>query len=387
MEYSDRGVFVNNIKTAFMFANYTPADKAIGITKKIGAEIRTLRKKGMAVTYTGYDGDGVSVFGNDDAVIFHKAYPFHWDKLNRKLRYYWLEKTALEYLKQAESFDLGYIRMGAPNRVFFSILKRLKDGGATLIGEAHAYFPGIKYKSLGGKYITWMYEMHKAKFKDYISCFIVEGSFPEMYGVKAYKTSIGVEVDAICPHQYSGDKQTLNLISVANEMSYHAYDRIVESLNAYLLKTDNRHIVVHLVGVISDETKALVEKYGLQEHVILYGKQSGAALDEIYNKCNVGLGPLGQHRVGGKKDTGLKTKEYFAKGLPYIYSGEEPTVPDGYPYICQFPSDESMIDFDRVWEFYKSYRDDPQVVEHMRAFAAEHYSWDTIMKEALSHLD
>ena len=102
--------------------------------------------------------------------------------------------------------------------------------------------------------------------------------------------------------------------------------------------------------------------------------------------CNIGLGPLGQHRIGGKKDTGLKTKEYFARGLPYIFSGEEPTVPNGYPYIFNIPSDESPVNFEDVWNFYQSYANDKCVVDEMRSYAREHYSWDKIMKDALSHL-
>ncbi len=376
-----------HLKTAFMFANYTPADVSIGITKKIRSEIHTLRRMGIAVTYTAYDRDGVSIFDNTDTIIFHKAFPTPISTLNRKIRYYWLEKTALSFLKKAEGFDLGYIRMGAPNQLLFQIFYQLKMNGAKLVAESLAYFPGIRYKSLGGKYIVAMYKHNANKFKDYLSYFLVEGNMTELHGVKAYTMNMGVEVQSITPHYYIGEKSALNLISVANENSYHGYDRIIESLRVYQQKKPGAQVFVHLVGTVSPPTRQLIEKHGLQDRVILYGKKSGAELDEIYNKCNVGLGPFGQHRVGGKKDTGLKTKEYFAKGLPYIYSGSEPTVPEGYPYICKFPSDESPIDFDRVWEFYQSYRNDPQVVSNMRAFAAEHYSWDTIMKEALSHLD
>ncbi len=378
---------MENLKTAFMFVNYTPADGSIGITKKIRSEIHTLRRMGMEVTYTAYDGDGVSVFNNNDTVIFHKKYPTPIGTLNRKLRYYWLEKVALAYLKTADGFDLGYIRMGAPNNLLFQIFHQLKSRGAQIVAESLAYFPGIRYKSLGGKYIVAMYKCNASKFKDYLSYFLVEGNMTELHGVKAYTMNMGVEVQSILPHTYASKEDELNMISVANENSYHGYDRLIESLREYRLRQPDRAVYIHLVGTVSMQTKQLVEKYGLQDRVILYGKKSGTELDEIYSKCNVGLGPFGQHRVGGKKDTGLKTKEYFAKGLPYIYSGSEPTVPEDYPYICNFPSDESLIDFDRVWEFYESYRGDPNVVANMRAFAAEHYSWDTIMKEALSHLD
>lgn len=375
---------MNNIKRVFMFANYTPSDDSIGITKKIRSEIRTLREMGMEVWYTGYERDAVVVFDNEDRIVLKKPYPFPITLFKSKARYYWLEKTALQYLKEKNDFDLGYFRLGPPNELLFKMFDLLKVGGSTIIAESLAYFPGIKYTSLGGKYIMYCFDKNAHRFKKYVKYFLCEGNLTEMFGVPAYTMNMGVDVERITPHLYMGEKSELNLISVANENVYHAYDRIIESVYEY---KGDRTVKVHLVGTVTDSSKDLIHKYGLNNQFILYGKKSGLELDQIYNKCNVGLGPFGQHRVGGKKDTGLKTKEYFAKGLPYIYSGEEPTVPNDYPYICKFSSDESPIDFDRVWDFYQSYVDDLTVVDNMRTFAYEHYSWHRIMQDALSHIN
>lgn len=378
-----------NLKSrrVFMFANYTPADRSIGITKKICSEINTLRNLGYEVYYSAYDEDGVSIFGNKDEVSLHKVFPFKYDRLNKLMRYYWLETTAYDFLKQNNNFILGYIRLGPPNSTLFKIFDLLKNGGAHIIAESLAYFPGIHYHSIQGKYIQMMHRMNHKKFKKYLDCFLVEGNMQEMYSVPCYSMNMGVEVDSITPHNYCGDKSELNLISVANENTYHAYDRIIKSLHEYVKNKGEKKVRIHLVGTISEETKRLIDQFQLGKYVVLYGKKSGEELDKIYNLCNIGLGPFGQHRVGGKKDTGLKTKEYFAKGLPYIYSGEEPTVPKFYPYIKQFPSDESPIDFHEVWNFYQSFSHDESVIQEMRKFAKENYSWDTIMREALSHVN
>ena len=375
---------MNGIKKIFMFANYTPSDDSIGITKKIRSEICTLRELGMKVWYTGYESNAVVIFDNNDTIIMRKLYPFPISMFKRKVRYYWLEKTALAYLNENADFDLGYFRLGPPNNMIFKMFKKLKQNNARIIAESLAYFPGIKYTSLGGKYIMHCFEKNGYLFKKYISYFLCEGNITEMFEVPAYTMNMGVDIEHIIPHHYRGENDELNLISVANENVYHAYDRIIESVHAY---QGNKKVKVHLVGTISDASKALISKYGLEEKVILYGKKCGNELDEIYDKCNVGLGPFGQHRVGGKKDTGLKTKEYFAKGIPYIFSGEEPTVPVDYPYIYRFPSDESPIDFDKVWNFYKSYANDPTVIQKMRLFAMENYSWHKIMEDALSHFN
>lgn len=376
-----------NRKKVFMFANYTPADRTIGITKKINSEINTLRKLGYEVFYSAYDTDGVSIFDNNDVSILHKTFPFRHDKLNKAMRYYWLETTAYSFLQQNNNFTLGYIRLGPPNNMLFKILDLLKKGNAHIVVESLAYFPGIHYHSIQGKYIQAMHALNHKRFKNYVDCFLVEGNMTEMYNVPCYTMNMGVEVESIKPHKYRGDTSELNLISVANENVYHGYDRVIKSLHEYYKNNKEKNIRIHLVGIISDKTKALIDQFKLNEYVILYGKKGGEDLDRIYDLCNVGLGPFGQHRVGGKKDTGLKTKEYFAKGLPYIYSGEEPTVPPNYPYIKQFPSDESVIDFQKVWAFYETFcNEEEHVCEEMRRFAKQNYSWDSIMKSALAHV-
>lgn len=374
---------MSKIKRVFMFANYTPSDDSIGITKKIRSEIRTMREMDMEVCYTGYESDAVVIFDNKDVIIKRNPYPFPISLFKSKVRYLWLEKTALDYLRTDVNFDLGYFRLGPPNGLLFKMFEELKRNGTQIVAESLAYFSGIKYTSLGGKYIMYCFGKNGHHFKDYVSYFLCEGNFTEMFNVPAYMMNMGVDVENITPHCYQGSKDELNLISVANENIYHAYDRIIESIYVY---RGNKKVRVHLVGTITNSTKALIGKYGLEDRIILYGKRRGKELDMIYDKCNVGLGPLGQHRVGGKKDTGLKTKEYFAKGLPYIFSGEEPTVPSDYPYTCRFRSDESPIDFDKVWDFYQSYADDPDVIRTMRSFASENYSWHKIMENALSHL-
>ena len=373
----------------FMFVNYTPLDKSLGITKKINSEIVALRNLGHKVVYTTYTNEGICIHNNNDEVVFSRKYLLTKSVFVRIARYFYLIKSAQDYLnKTHRHFDVCYGRLLAPSSNYLKLLRGFKKNGTMVVLEAHAYFPGIRFKSMKGKYVSFMLKKNGPKLKDCVDRILTEGHIDDFYGIKDVREArIGVDTNIITPHKYIGSTEVLNLISVANETTYHAYDRVIKSLYVYYKNEDNPHtILLHLVGTVSDSTKRLIEQLGLNEKVFLYGKQYGEKLDQIYNQCNIGLGPFGQHRIGGKKDTGLKTKEYFAKGLPYIFSGEEPSVPRDYPYIMQFPSDESVINFKRVLAFYSSFSNNPGVVEDMRAFAKEHYSWDSIMEEALSEL-
>jgi len=370
----------------FMFVNYTPSDKSLGITKKISSEISAFRRLGHEVIYTAYGEGGIYIYDDNDQIVYKKKYLTSIYTLVRYQRYFLLIQTAKEYCDSTkQQFDIFYGRLLAPSKQYINLLRSFKHNQSRVILEAHAYFPGIRFQSMKGKYVSYMLDKNGPLLKDCVDKILTEGHIDDFYGIPdVCEARIGVETKAIKAHNYVGNKDELNMISVANETTYHAYDRIIKSLAEYYRDEDTIHpIFLHLVGTVSDSTKRLVDELNMSDKVKLYGKQYGEALDNIYNHCNLGLGPFGQHRIGGKKDTGLKTKEYFAKGLPYIFSGEEPTVPCDYPFILQFPSDESLIDLQKAWNFYLSYRSNDKVVQKMRDFALANYSWDAIMEEAL----
>ena len=368
----------------FMLVNYTPKDASIGITKKIAAQITAMRVMGHQVYYTAYVDGGTAVFDNDDNMVCRRDFPIKHRKIVGLIRYSQLLTTAKAFLRRYDGgFDICYGRLSAPNYAYLDLLRKLKDRGAKIILEALSYFPGVRPKPLKSKYIAFCLHKNQKTLRKLVDKFITEGEVKDFFGIPTEKGKIGVDTKNLHPHTYCGDPEELHLISVATEREYHGYDRLIASLAAYKAAGGQRKIFLHLVGGLYSSTKDLIKEYDLENCVFLYGRVCGAALDEIYAKCNMGVGPLGQHRVGGKKDTGLKTKEYFGIGLPYFYAGVEEDVPPEYPYILEVPSDESTVDMDAVWDFYERIRSDKNKTENMRAFAQEVFSWDSIMRRAL----
>ena len=368
----------------FLLVNYTPDDPSIGITKKIGAQIRALRELGHDVTYTAYIMNGIAIFDNNDQIVLSKSYPIKNRKLISWFRYTLLLRTALSYVEEKkQKYDYCYGRISAPNSCYLKLLGKLKSQGATVIIESLSYFPGVRPKAIKSRYIAFYLRKNRKKLKQYIDKFITEGEVPEFYGVITEKGKIGVAVDELPIHRYNGDKDELHLITVATEREYHGYDRLIKSYIAYKNAGGTIPITIHLVGGLYDSTKKLIQESGYKDNIIAYGRVSGEPLHDLYNRCNLGIGPLGQHRVGGKKDTGLKTKEYFGIGLPYFYAGVEEDLPENYQYVYQVPSDESNLDFELIWAFYKRIRDKETLNTDMRDFANTMFSWRAIMQQAL----
>ena len=203
----------------------------------------------------------------------------------------------------------------------------------------------------------------------------------QIFNIQAIPMDTGIDVGKYPQHVYSGKDDEIHMISVANEQPYHGYDRIIKSL----YKTKEK-VFLHLVGKMNPSTFKLVKRLGLQNRVFFHGYQSGENLMKIYNACNVGVGPLAPHRIGGKEGTGIKTKEYFAIGLPYFYAGKELLVPDDYPYVLRIIDDESLIDIKSIVDFYNKIKSISGLQEDMRQFARNNYSWEKIFRRVLESI-
>lgn len=372
------------MKKFFLFVNYTPYDKSIGITKKIFSEIRSLRNMQYEVFYSAYTKTGVAIYDNNDQIIIKHDYLL--PNLEKKLRRFYLIALCNRYLK-GETFDYCLLRWDAFDQLYLTMLKRMKRGGATILMETLSYFPGMKFaKSLGGYYLKYYTDKNSSIASRYIDLALTEGKLEDVWGVPAVEFGMGVDTQEIIPHVYVGEKDEYHIISVANETGYHGYDRLLNSLEAYYKSNGKKKIFIHLVGVMFDTTIELSKNELISEYVILCGKKTGKELDDIYSKCNIAAGPLAQFRAGGKKDTGLKTKEYFARGIPYFYAGVEDEELENFPYIYQISDDESLIDFDEIISFYETIKD-KEIVSSMRNYALQQYSWEKKFLKVFDKLD
>ena len=369
-------------KKVFMVVNYSPTDRSIGVTKKISGVINALRRKSMEVYYTAYGNTGIEIYNNNDEKIMEYSYSTNLSSLQKVFRRFDLLKAARQYVaKREEAIDLLFIRWLGFDIPYLRLLKTVKrKKNAFVMVDMHSYFDGIKFSSIKGRYMVSSTKLFSSYAVRYIDTMLTEGNVEQLFGKRTIHAAIGIETDYLREHHYSGRKDEINMISVANELPYHGYDRLLRSMAEYYSNgsKEKLRINLHLVGVLSEETKRYIEESQLAPYVMQYGKLAGEQLFDIYDKANMAVGPLGQHRVGGKKGTGLKTKEYIGIGIPYFYSGEDVSIPENFPYALRVPSDERMIDFDEIIAFYQSYCCVPDVSDNMRNYARKNFSWDVI---------
>lgn len=371
------------MKSIFMCVNYPKYNPAIGISKKIKSQIQAFRKLGYDVTYSAYLDSGIGIYTND-RIVWESKYPSKI--LLNALRRFYLMIACIKFLRGRENFDLAFIRWDALDHFYFKVLQMLNDNCGKILMDFHGYFPGMKPSSIKGLYIWLSTKIFGYKLKKYIDFGIGETTHDKLFGIDIMTIDTGIDIDIYNPHCYVGNKDEINMVSVANETVYHGYDRIITGLYNYYKIKPNLKIYLHLVGNISQKTINLINKLHLKDVVVLYGYKSGDELTKIYNKCNIGVGPLAPHRIGGKEGTGIKTKEYFAIGLPYFYAGNELLVPIGFPYTHRISATNQDVDIQEIIHFYYCLQNYKNIQENMRSFARTNFSWFKIFEKTLSKM-
>lgn len=246
-------------------------------------------------------------------------------------------------------------------------------------------------KSFKYKHILW------SRFiKNYVDRAVVFGRDEYAYGIPTIQTSNGIDTSSMKVKkstEYSNSE--IHLISVSNMIKWHGIDRVIEGIHNYKKSgIESRRIYLHLIGKGREELylHTLVEKYNLEKEVFFYGYKFDDELQAMYDHADIGIEALGVHRNKVMLvSSSLKSREYFAKGLPFIsecrFTDECKAVSQ---YILTVPADESPIDMEEIILFYdRCYKGRvPGTTEaKLNDFAKENLDIKKVMEPVFKYID
>lgn len=371
------------MKYIFFYSNHLEGDNTIGITQKVHGEISALKKLGYNVTYSAYTSKGAAIFNDKEEKIFELKFKFMNKKLNRILRRNLLIKCCCKFLEINNNFDFAYLRFHFFDREYNKLLKLLKISNVYTIIEAHAFPYRIwKKKRFWLTYIIDM--LYTPIVRNKIDLVAIMGNEKKPWGIKSVQIDNGIDLDKY-PLSESNKSSKIRLVSVSNEQEGHAYYKIINGLDRYYQEGGTEDIIVNFVGVYMDSTKKLVNSKKICNRFKFLGKMSGNELNLIFNQSDLGLGAF-SHR---KNDTGscIKTKEYFARGIPFINGWNEMAFSSDYPYVLKVDPKEEIVDFFKIVDFYKKVIVDVNKGVKMREFARNHYTWLSQMNIVMSEAE
>lgn len=106
-------------------------------------------------------------------------------------------------------------------------------------------------------------------------------------------------------------------------------------------------------------------------------------LEELINGVDVGVSNLANYMIHFNETTNLKSRDYYARGLPFIQANTMPDIEGtkGAEYYLNIPNNSDLIDMDKVVSFIDKMRKNYNHPNEMRIFAEENLSWQKTVGE------
>jgi hypothetical protein len=291
-----------------------------------------------------------------------------------------------KYVKD-NNIEFVYIRSNHNANPFtINMVKRMKKYGAKVVMEIPTYPYDSEYEAQGMSKQIFFDKLFRNSLAKQLDAIVTFSDYDKIFGQKTIRISNGIDFDSVKMKSRINDtSKELNLIGVAEIHEWHGFDRIVKGLADYYSKPQEYFVRFHVVGYffssdIENEFKKIITDNHMEDYVILYGKKHGEDLDQIFDKCDFGVGSLGRHRVGIDKIKTLKNREYAARGIPFIYSETDSDF-DSKPYVLKAPADESPIDIHRIIDFYNSNKMSPIEIRESIAFLSWKNQMEQVIKE------
>lgn len=302
------------------------------------------------------------------------------------------DEDFLTYIRnrfEKKDVQLAYIRHMIPSPEFIKALKVAKRN------RIKVYYEIPTYPYFGEQFNTSI-RKHRAIVKitldilfwpliyKYIDKLVVikSNSTVKMFSKMAEITN-GVQTSNIKSKDYSKftDNKVFRMVAVGTLYPYHGYDRILKGLRQCNEIVDDSIIEFHVVGQSQtiDDLHQMADSMGLK-HTIFHGIKTTEELNDLYDSFDVGLGCLALHRRNADIDTTLKTIEYYCRGVPVVTSGKVPFSQKEYTFVV--PDDESPIDIDSIFDYYKAL--DKDKLQNLSEIAKCQFDWNNIMKRLLA---
>ncbi len=359
-----------------------------GIGKKIRAQVQAFETIGVqtSLSYLEVDKSGHYIGRIVNEHLIENFQPV----LGKQFSWIWRVKfrSLLSHIEQHQ-INIVYIRYTHfANPFFIRFLKKIKKKKILILLEIPTYpydaeFKPVKFSDRLLKKVERIYRRHFFKYIDRIVTFSNE---TEIFGVKTINIHNGIALSSINIKKPTSDKKDIHLIAVAVMNIWHGYDRLIKGMNLYYQNRPETNVYLHIVGDGEDEEseryREMASTYGLEKYVLFNGFCTGETLDKLFDQSDLGIGPLGFHRVQVNYITPIKLGEYTARGVPFVYSGTNHLF-DNQPFVYKVPPDESLVPVEELVDFIKRHKFNQNEI---RKFAEDNLTWEKQMQKIMDEV-
>ncbi len=170
----------------------------------------------------------------------------------------------------------------------------------------------------------------------------------------------------------------LFLKGTSTDAPWNGLNRIIESIKNY----ENNHMVELLI--CGHYIEGEIPENDFIKHLGYLEKEKITAL---MNDIHIGFSTMALYKQGLSEASSLKTREYIARGLPFIYAYTDPDLnKESKEFALEFSNDDSLIDIQKVIDFARSALLNKDLSNRMRKYAEEHLDYEVKMKRLYNKL-
>lgn len=356
-----------------------------GVDKKILAQLKSFNAAGLNCTLR-YLESGLEECS-------------HFKKLANKIMYRMPYSNILPVWSYKSFFDnIDYLYFRRPNCFTVHTLKTLNDiknnnPAIKIILEIPTYpYDQELLRELKHLHLYVRDRVNRFKLKGLVDRIVTLSDDPFIFGLPTIKITNGIDLDLVSPKKAKSDDDVINICAVAKLMFWHGYERLITGLAEYYQSGGKRKIIFNIVGdgVERATYERLIDKYRLNNAIILHGVKTGSSLEQIYDAADLAVSSLAMHRKGLFFTADLKSREYLAKGLPVISGSDIDVIKEknDFKYFYKVEANEKPIDINNLVDFYDNIyiEDKEEVIRKIREFAEETCAIEKTMQPVIDYI-
>lgn len=373
--------------------------KASSVQNKICNQVQELNNNGIdAVAWLFSNEVAKDTLISENIILksletYTKTYRF-FDKQFKNNFYY---GQILENLENAD-FDRLFLRIGKPSANLFKLLNKYSNKTfayipSNTISENFQELKVNKFATIFSKVFTWIeYFVFTYILQNWLYLIIL----PKLRGTILFTPEFARMISrksmgraktlynrdgADCKNvplrrPCINDPSIYKLIFLKGssmQQPWSGLNRLVESIKS----RPDLNFQLYITGKVYD-----TENFQYP-FIKLTGRLKDNDLNELINEVDLGVSNLANYMIHFSETTNLKSRDYYARGLPFIQSNTMPDVEGtvGKNYYLNIRNDHSLIDMDVLKNFILKMRSDNFHHINMREFAENNLNWSKTVKE------
>ncbi|MCF7807594.1 MAG: glycosyltransferase [Candidatus Marinimicrobia bacterium] len=369
--------------------NYLPSNIVVK-EKKILEMAKAAERKDLPIRFLVLNDSLAHTAGN---IEFRKIGLPQQPKLKKLFQMLFRYTYLNRHLKQ-ETFDLLVLRY--PLAMGIGALKFYKHYGHKIYTEHHTNevveLQKISNNKFFGRLVSTWERVRRRRFLSLCRGVIGVSSevtaFEQVYhpNGRSFTFSNGIDVKSVPFTGFAGNEEVLNILFLAGRFApWHALDRLLAGLKQY---AGDRRVRLMLVGNLNKISH--IGDWNHQENpnveLKMYGQLNEPKLTEICRFAHVAISSLGIHRVGLEEASVLKTREYMARGIPFIYAYMDSDLKGNEPFAKRVPANDEAIHIQSIVDFYEGYSTNIGLSQTMRNIAEQRLDWSVKLENLIKFL-